>query len=51
MQVQSELKLAKLAQTPGGKEIFKKFSSSLSETKDTMRAYEARSDALKKMVL
>jgi len=41
MQARSELKLAKLAQTPGGKEIFERFSSSLSETKDTMRAYEA----------
>ncbi|MGB8152901.1 MAG: hypothetical protein WCF97_03190 [Nitrososphaeraceae archaeon] len=41
MQARSELKLAKLAQTPGGKEIFERFSRSLSETKDTMRAYEA----------
>jgi predicted RNA-binding protein with TRAM domain len=32
---------AKLAQTPGGKEIFERFGRSLSETKDTMRAYEA----------
>jgi predicted RNA-binding protein with TRAM domain len=41
MQAKSELKLAKLAQTPGGKEIFERFGRSLSETKDTMRAYEA----------
>ena len=41
MQARSELKLAKLAQTPGGKEIFERFGRSLSETKDTMRAYEA----------
>jgi len=41
METRSELKLAKLAQTPGGKEIFQRFSTSLSETKDTMRAYEA----------
>ena len=41
METRSELKLAKLAQTPGGKEIFERFSTSLSETKDTMRAYEA----------
>lgn len=41
MQARSELKLAKLAQTTGGKEIFERFSRSLSETKDTMRAYEA----------
>jgi len=41
METRSELKLTKLAQTPGGKEIFQRFSTSLSETKDTMRAYEA----------
>ena len=41
MEARSELKLAKLAQTPGGKEIFERFSTSLSETKDTMSAYEA----------
>ena len=41
METRSELKLAKLAQTPGGKEIFERFSTSLNETKDTMRAYEA----------
>jgi len=41
MQVRSELKLAKLAQTPEGKEIFERYGSSLSETRDAMKAYDA----------
>ncbi len=41
VQVRTELKLGKFAQSPKGMEVFERFGSSLGETGDVMKAYDA----------